>query len=178
MSLNPTKISGVCGRLMCCLQYEQNAYEDMLAKMPKRGDKVETPDGVGVVADTATLKGQIKVRFQDESGENVRFETYVLGDFNPLNKGARVRLERPEETIEEPEYEEVQVEPEVTEEVVEEKTEQNPEQKTRNNRNRNRRRRGGKKPQLSEKNEQNKHADNQPKPDNGQNGGYSNGYQE
>ena len=178
LSLNPTKISGVCGRLMCCLQYEQNAYEDMLAKMPKRGDKVETPDGVGVVADTATLKGQIKVRFQDESGENVRFETYVLGDFNPLNKGARVRLERPEETIEEPEYEEVQVEPEVTEEVVEEKTEQNPEQKTRNNRNRNRRRRGGKKPQLSEKNEQNKHADNQPKPDNGQNGGYSNGYQE
>ena len=86
MSLNPTKISGVCGRLMCCLQYEQNAYDDMLVKMPRRGDKVDTPSGVGIVAETATLKGQIKVKFQDENSDVVKFETYKLGEFKCLNK--------------------------------------------------------------------------------------------
>lgn len=175
LSLNPTKISGVCGRLMCCLQYEQNAYEDMLAKMPKRGDKVETPDGVGVVADTATLKGQIKVRFQDENGENVRFETYVLGDFNPLDKGKKVRLERPKTTEEEVEVESVLTEPEAIAE-PKEATPEKQEQKPKNHRNR--RRRGGKKPHQGEKAErQNKNAEAKPK-DNGQNGGYSNGYGE
>ncbi len=79
LSLNPTKISGTCGRLMCCLQYEQNAYEDMLKKMPNKGMTVETPDGRGVVVDVATLKGEIKVKFED--GENVRFDTYKLGEF-------------------------------------------------------------------------------------------------
>lgn len=177
LSLNPTKISGVCGRLMCCLQYEQNAYEDMLSKMPKRGDKVETPDGVGVVADTATLKGQIKVRFQDENGENVRFETYVLGDFNPLDKGKKIRLERPKATEEEVESEPVLTEPETIAE-PKEATPEKQEQKPKNHRNRNRRRRGGKKPNQGEKTErQNKDAQAKPK-DNGQNGGYSNGYSE
>lgn len=101
LSLNPTKISGVCGRLMCCLQYEQDAYEDMLAKMPRKGDKVETPDGIGVVADTATLKGKIKVRFTDENGENPHYENYVLGDFQALDGRGRVRLTRPPEEKEE-----------------------------------------------------------------------------
>ncbi len=81
LSLNPTKISGVCGRLMCCLQYEQNAYEDMLKKLPARGSKVETPDGEGIVADVATLKGEIKVRFNDSNGELIKFENYKLGEF-------------------------------------------------------------------------------------------------
>ena len=80
LSLNPTKISGICGRLMCCLQYEQNAYDDMLAKLPHKGAVVETPDGKGVVVDVATLKGEIKVKFED--GESFRFGTYKLGDFN------------------------------------------------------------------------------------------------
>ena len=62
LSLNPTKISGVCGRLMCCLQYEQNAYEDALKSMPPRGAAVETIDGTGVVVDTNTLKQQIRVK--------------------------------------------------------------------------------------------------------------------
>lgn len=95
LSLNPTKISGVCGRLMCCLQYEQNAYDDMLKRMPSRGDRVETPDGEGVVVDTATLKGRIKVKFTDSNGDMVKINEYVLGDFNPLEKGKPVRLERP-----------------------------------------------------------------------------------
>ncbi len=79
LSLNPTKISGICGRLMCCLQYEQNAYEYMLKKLPHKGAVVETADGKGVVADVATLKGEIRVKF--ETGDSVRFATYKLGEF-------------------------------------------------------------------------------------------------
>lgn len=77
LSLNPTKISGVCGRLMCCLQYEQNAYEDALKRLPRKGEKVKTPDGEGIVADVATLKGNVRVRFQ-EGEDSVRFETYPV----------------------------------------------------------------------------------------------------
>lgn len=79
LSLNPAKISGICGRLMCCLQYEQNAYDDMLKKLPHKGAVVETNDGKGIVADVATLKGEIKVKFED--GEGFRFGTYKLGEF-------------------------------------------------------------------------------------------------
>ncbi len=79
LSLNPTKISGTCGRLMCCLQYEQNAYDDMLEKLPHRNAVVETPDGRGIVVDVATLKGEIKVKF--EEGDSYRFGTYKLGEF-------------------------------------------------------------------------------------------------
>ena len=49
LSLNPTKISGTCGRLMCCLKYEQDAYEDAVKRCPKQDSFVETPDGVGTV---------------------------------------------------------------------------------------------------------------------------------
>ena len=80
LSLNPTKISGICGRLMCCLQYEQNAYDDMLAKLPSKGAVVETSDGKGVVVDVATLKGEVKVKF--EEGDAVRFNSYKLGEFS------------------------------------------------------------------------------------------------
>ena len=90
LSLNPTKISGVCGRLMCCLQYEQNVYDDMLKKMPRRGEKVSTPDGIGTVADTATLKGQIRVKFLDDNDDLVKFENYKLGEFQPLSKRSKL----------------------------------------------------------------------------------------
>ena len=56
LSLNPTKISGTCGRLMCCLKYEQDAYEDAASRMPKAESFVETPDGVGTVAQITLLK--------------------------------------------------------------------------------------------------------------------------
>jgi len=62
LSLNPTKISGTCGRLMCCLKYEQDAYEDVLARMPKIGAIVETPEGQGVVMETSLLREMVKVR--------------------------------------------------------------------------------------------------------------------
>ena len=66
----------------------------MLRKMPRRGDKVETPDGVGTVVDTATLKGQVKVKFMDDKGDLVKFENYVLGDFQPCGKRCKCKLER------------------------------------------------------------------------------------
>lgn len=62
LSLNPTKISGTCGRLMCCLKYEDDVYSDLIAKTPKQGAIVNTPDGEGVVIDVSILSGILKVR--------------------------------------------------------------------------------------------------------------------
>ncbi len=67
LSLNPTKISGTCGRLMCCLKYEQEAYEDLIKRCPKNESFVETPDGVGTVTAVNLLREQVKVRLEDES---------------------------------------------------------------------------------------------------------------
>lgn len=71
LSLNPTKISGTCGRLMCCLKYEQDAYEDAVKRMPKNESFVETPDGVGTVSQVNLLRETVKVRLDDEP-ENPR----------------------------------------------------------------------------------------------------------
>ncbi|MBQ7549260.1 MAG: stage 0 sporulation family protein [Clostridia bacterium] len=62
LSLNPTKISGTCGRLMCCLKYEQNAYEHLLKITPKTGAIVETAEGRGVVVESDLLRGLLKVK--------------------------------------------------------------------------------------------------------------------
>jgi len=62
LSLNPTKISGLCGRLMCCLKYEHEAYEELLAKMPELGAIVITPEGKGTIVETYTLLEKVKVR--------------------------------------------------------------------------------------------------------------------
>ncbi len=61
LSLNPTKISGTCGRLMCCLKYEQEAYEDLLRTTPKVGAQVRTKDGRGTVIEVNLLTGMLKV---------------------------------------------------------------------------------------------------------------------
>ena len=69
ISLNPSKISGNCGRLMCCLKYEQEAYEEKLAKLPKVGAIVEAEeDGEGVVDSVEILKEKVKVKFKDKDG--------------------------------------------------------------------------------------------------------------
>lgn len=65
LSLNPAKISGACGRLMCCLKYEQNAYEHLLKITPKPGAIVETNEGAGTVADFSLLTGMLKVQLHD-----------------------------------------------------------------------------------------------------------------
>ena len=62
LSLNPTKISGSCGRLMCCLKYEQDTYEELWKLTPRVGAVVMTPEGRGVVVDSAVLTGKVKVR--------------------------------------------------------------------------------------------------------------------
>ena len=64
LSLNPTKISGTCGRLMCCLKYEQAAYEDLIRTTPKVGAAVVTPDGPGVVTEVALIQGLLKVQLE------------------------------------------------------------------------------------------------------------------
>ncbi len=62
LSLNPTKISGTCGRLMCCLRYEQEAYEDLVKTVPKNGAFVETPAGYGNVVQVNLLRQKVKVK--------------------------------------------------------------------------------------------------------------------
>lgn len=62
LSLNPTKISGVCGRLLCCLKYEHETYIELKKEMPSDGDIVETPNGKAIVINTQTIRELIKVR--------------------------------------------------------------------------------------------------------------------
>ena len=65
LSLNPTKISGTCGRLMCCLKYEQDAYEDLLRTTPKAESFVDTPDGRGTVVEVDLLRQRVKVKMEE-----------------------------------------------------------------------------------------------------------------
>ena len=67
LSLNPTKISGCCGRLMCCLSYEQKAYEYLNSITPQVGSTVATPDGLGIVIEVNPVAGTLKVRSEVES---------------------------------------------------------------------------------------------------------------
>lgn len=67
LSLNPTKISGTCGRLMCCLKYEQEAYQALQRTTPPQGSYVQTPAGRGVVTDVSLIAGTLKVRLDDSS---------------------------------------------------------------------------------------------------------------
>ena len=67
LSLNPAKISGACGRLMCCLAYEHKAYEYLNSITPMNGSVVRTPDGEGVVVESNPVSGMLKVRFASEA---------------------------------------------------------------------------------------------------------------
>lgn len=65
LSLNPTKISGTCGRLMCCLKYEHEVYEELSKVTPRPDSLVETPAGKGMVVDSSMLKGTCRVRLEN-----------------------------------------------------------------------------------------------------------------
>ena len=82
LSLNPTKISGACGRLMCCLKYEQDGYEELLKITPKVGALVETPSGKGTVTDSNLISGKLHVRLEQTGGDAVftREQVKVLKD--------------------------------------------------------------------------------------------------
>lgn len=98
VSLNPSKISGNCGRLMCCLRYEQEVYEEKLKKIPGIGSIVETEDGKGEVCGIETIKERIKVKFKD--GDENFYKRYDLKDVKVIKRARReeeVELENPED---------------------------------------------------------------------------------
>lgn len=72
LSLNPTKISGTCGRLMCCLKYEQEVYDDLVKRVPKIGAIVSTPEGQGVVVEANALKEMVKVKLDLGNEADIR----------------------------------------------------------------------------------------------------------
>lgn len=91
LSLNPTKISGTCGRLMCCLKYEQDSYEDLLKTTPKVGAIVKTADGKGVVEEVNLLTGKLRVKL--DKSDNV---VSVRKNDVEVIKDAVIRLDRSE----------------------------------------------------------------------------------
>ncbi len=96
LSLNPTKISGTCGRLMCCLKYEQEAYEDLVKRSPKQESFVETPDGAGTVSSVNLLRQTVQVRL-DSAPESPK--TYHNSELNVIRNG---KGKRPEGYVEPP----------------------------------------------------------------------------
>lgn len=86
LSLNPNKISGICGRLLCCLKYEQEAYEDAKDRLPNQGEKVKTPEGTGVVLGVSVLKETVKVRIQ---GDEPILKSFPLEEIKFLKKSKK-----------------------------------------------------------------------------------------
>lgn len=91
LSLNPTKISGTCGRLMCCLKYEQESYEELLKITPKVGAVVKTADGRGVVEEVNLLTGKLRVKMD-------KTDAVVTVDKNDVEviKDAVIRVDKDE----------------------------------------------------------------------------------
>ncbi len=113
LSLNPTKISGTCGRLMCCLKYEQDAYEDLIRNSPKLESFVDTPDGRGTVVELDLMRQRVKVRMENQpetvgtyanadiavlrSGKAKKNDPPILADLAPISGGGkRVKKEQEE----------------------------------------------------------------------------------
>ena len=111
LSLNPAKISGSCGRLMCCLRYEQEAYEDLIKKVPKQGAFVETKDGFGTAVQVNLLRQTVKVRLDGEGDDSLHLyksnELCTVPGGRPKDGEAPVSTFRyvpePEPEVEEPE---------------------------------------------------------------------------
>ena len=114
LSLNPTKISGTCGRLMCCLKYEQDAYEDLIRNSPKMDSFVDTPEGRGTVVEVNLLRQSVKVRMEENpetvsvfsnadiailrSGKAKKNDPPIPADLAPISgSGKRARKEKDEE---------------------------------------------------------------------------------
>ncbi len=93
LSLNPVKISGACGRLMCCLKYEQEAYQDLLRTTPKVNALVSTPDGKGVVIDQNLLTHRLTVRLDKDP--DAAPKVYTVDQVKVLKDG-RVKVDKQE----------------------------------------------------------------------------------
>lgn len=92
LSLNPVKISGLCGRLMCCLKYEHETYVQIQSEMPNRGETVQTPDGVAIIVDTNLLRETVKVRHVLDANKQELSEdiiSYPKADISYKNKSGR-----------------------------------------------------------------------------------------
>ena len=92
LSLNPTKISGTCGRLMCCLKYEQDAYEDLIRTSPKAESFVDTPDGRGTVVEVDLLRQRVKVRMEEQTDT---IGTYQNSEIAVLRNGKAKKNDPP-----------------------------------------------------------------------------------
>ena len=98
LSLNPTKISGICGRLMCCLKYENDIYNELKKGMPNVGERVKTPDGIGVVTDINILENLVRTRLvleeaskDNDNEEKLSTEFYSYGKEEIKRLGKRNR---------------------------------------------------------------------------------------
>ena len=161
LSLNPTKISGTCGRLMCCLKYEQEAYEDLLRHAPKAESFVDTPDGRGTVVEVDLLRSRVKVRMEDSpetigvyrnediailrSGKAKKNDPPIPADLAPISGGGK-KIRKVVEDEPMPKLEPIRFryrEEEVVEEPAEPIEETTAEDAPKKSRRRNRRGKGG-----------------------------------
>lgn len=94
ISLNPSKISGNCGRLMCCLKYENEVYEEKLERLPNVGATVKTEDGIGEVDNVEILKEKLRVKFKKE--EMYTYKKYDIKDVEIIKDVARERINEEE----------------------------------------------------------------------------------
>lgn len=94
LSLKGEKISGLCGKLMCCLGYENDYYAEAFQKMPKIGSEVETPDGKGIVANNNMLKMEVKVKLENKDGYT--YKDYKVEDLKFKKKEMQAKPEKEE----------------------------------------------------------------------------------
>lgn len=90
LSLNPSKISGNCGRLMCCLKYEDEVYQKKLKKLPNIGAIVKTEDGVGEVEGIETLRERVKVKLKNEEGFS--YKRYDVKDLKVIKDSSKEKI--------------------------------------------------------------------------------------
>ncbi len=96
MSLNPSKISGNCGRLMCCLKYESDVYEEKLERLPNIGAIVKTEDGEGEVDSIETLKERVRVKIKDNEGDGYFYKRYDAKDIKVIKDTVAEKIDQEE----------------------------------------------------------------------------------
>lgn len=101
LSLNPAKISGICGRLFCCLKYEHDLYAEILQKLPNVGSKVLTPDGKGIVVETNVISELVKVRINNPSDNSEEIKVYYLHDVSNIKPKEDFKKEKQANKVEE-----------------------------------------------------------------------------
>ena len=97
LSLNPSKISGLCGRLMCCLAFENEYYAEAYKQMPKIGSEVETPDGKGTAVNVNMLKMEVRVRIDDKEKDIFTYHDYPLSELRFKNRKQPEKEEKEDE---------------------------------------------------------------------------------